>query len=85
MSELLDEEFSGKSFDRPLKKCDADKIPCLPNGKLGQSNVWQFFQTEALLSMKNAWLSPIFFWIPRALSKSCFLPIVLNHAKISLY
>ena len=52
-----------------------------------QSNVWRFFffQIEALLYMKNAWLPPIFFWIPKALSKFCFLRIVLNCTKISLY
>ena len=37
-----------------------------------------FFQIEPLLSLKYAWLPPIFVWIPRALAKSYFLRIVLN-------
>ena len=42
-----------------------------------QSNEWRSSQIEAYLSLKNAWLAPIFFfWIPRVLSKICFLQIV---------
>ena len=32
-----------------------------------------FSQIKALLSLKNAWLPPIFFVVPRALAKFCFL------------
>ena len=39
-----------------------------------------FFQIEALLSMKNAWLPPIV-WIRKARAKFYFLRIVLNRAK----
>ena len=41
-------------------------------------------QIEAQLFLKNASLLPIFFWIPRVLTKIYFLRIVLNRAKISL-
>ena len=42
-----------------------------------------FFQIEALRKMHG--YSKFSFWIPRALAKFCFLRIVLNRAKISLY
>ena len=35
-------------------------------------------QIEAQLFLKNAWFLPIFFWIPRVLTKIYFLRIVLN-------
>ena len=44
-----------------------------------------FLKIEALLSLKNVWLPPIFFLDTEALAKFCFLRIVLNRAKISLY
>ena len=34
---------------------------------------------------KNAWFPQLSFWIPRGLAKFCFLCIVLDRAKISLY
>ena len=43
------------------------------------------FQIEAYLSLKMHGYLQFSFWIPRALAKFCFLRIVLNRGKISLY
>ena len=37
-----------------------------------------FFQVEALLPVKNAWLSPIFFWGLISLAKILFSLVVVN-------
>ena len=44
-----------------------------------------YFQIEALLSLKNAWLPPFSFLDTKRVAKFCFLRIVLNGAKISFY
>ena len=45
-----------------------------------------FYQIEALLSLKNAWLPPIFFLDTDSTYCTKFsFRIVLNHAKISVY
>ena len=45
-----------------------------------------FFQIEALLPLKNAWFLLILFLDNyKEHAKVCFLRIVLNHQKISLY
>ena len=44
-----------------------------------------FDYCRLMIPKKNAWLPPIFFWIPIALAKVCFSRIVINHVKILLY
>ena len=44
-----------------------------------------FSQIEVLLSLKMHGYRKVSFWIPRLLVKFCFLHVVLNLAKISLY
>ena len=58
------------------KQILASKKKIILNSSEIQSNVWRFFQIEALLSLKNAWLPPIFFLD----TKSTFLVLLSPHS-----
>ena len=73
--EILKEIGGNHAFFR-----DNEATVILKNSKI-QSNIWHFFQIEALVSLKNAWLRQIFFSVllsSRSFKPRKYIPVLVG-------